>query len=97
MTFAFHSGLDSYGVNTNSMPLRPILKKNLTIRSNETGTKADIEEALNMSASRKIVCEIELIELMDLNVALDRLGAGKILGKLVIDLQSEPESLKSLL
>ena len=77
------------------MPLRPVLKKNLTIRSNETGTKADIEEALKMSASGKIVCEVEVMKLMDLNLALDRLSAGKVLGKLVVDLQSGLEGLKS--
>lgn len=79
------------------MPLRPVLKKNLTIRSNETGTRADMENTLSVSGSGKIVCEIELIKLTDLNVALDRLQAGKVLGKLVIDLQAGPEVMKSLL
>ena len=89
--------MDSDVMNLDSMPLRPVLKKNLTIRSNETGTKADIEEALNISVSGKILCEVEVMKLMDLNVALDRVQAGKVLGKLVVDLRSEPESLKSLL
>ena len=88
--------VESDTVNMTSMPLRPILKKNLTIRSNETGTKADIEEALNISASGKVVCQVKLIRLLDLNIALDRLQAGKVLGKLVIDLQSKPRSLKPL-
>ena len=79
------------------MPLRPVLKKNLTIRSNETGTKADIEEALSISASGGIVCEIEVMKLKDLNVALDRLQSGKVLGKLVVDLHFEMDGLKSLL
>ena len=89
--------MKSDAMNMNSMPLRPILKKNLTIRSNETGTRADIEEALSISASGKIYCEIELIKLTDLNVALNRLQAGKVLGKLVIDLQAGQENLRSLL
>ena len=89
--------MKSDAINMNSMPLRPILKKNLTIRSNETGTRADIEKALSISASGKISCEIELIKLTDLNVALDRLQAGKVLGKLVIDLQAGQENLRSLL
>ena len=79
------------------MPLRPVLKKNLIIRSNETGTKADMEEALNLSASGEIVCEVELKKLVDLNIALDRLQAGKVLGKLVLDLRFDSENLKSLL
>ena len=87
--------LDSDVITTNSMPLRPVLKKNLTIQSNETGTKADIEEALKISASGKIVCEVEVMKLKDLNAALDRLQAGEVLGKLVVDLQSDLESPKS--
>jgi alcohol dehydrogenase, propanol-preferring len=79
------------------MPLRPVLKKNLTIRSNETGTRVDMEEALNLSASGKFVCEVELVKLVDLNIALDRLQAGKVLGKLVLDLRSDSENLKSML
>ena len=71
-----------------------MLKKNLTIRSNETGTKADIEEALRISAAGKISCEVELLELQDLNEALDRLQAGKVLGKLVLCLNSGIEDFK---
>ena len=71
------------------MSLRPILKKNLMIRSNQTGTRADIEQALEMSLTGKIVCEVEIMKLRDLNIALDRLQSGKFLGKIVLDLQSE--------
>ena len=71
------------------MPLRPILKKDLTVRSNETGTKADIEEALRISASGKVTCEIEVMRLKDLNIALDRLETGQVVGKLVLDLSEE--------
>ena len=73
------------------MPLRHILKKNLTIRSNQTGTKSDIEEALRISASGEIVCETEILRLRDLNAALDRMQKGSVLGKLILDLRSEVE------
>ena len=78
------------------MPLRPILKKNLTIRSNETGTKADIEETLRISAAGKTRCEVEVLQLQDLNLALDRLKGGRLLGKLVLDLRPEAEPRASL-
>ena len=77
-----------------SMPFRPVLSKGLTIRSNATGTKADVEEALRKSASGKIIPEIEILKLRDLNEALDRLQAGKVLGKLVVDLSCDTEPLK---
>jgi propanol-preferring alcohol dehydrogenase len=74
------------------MPLRHVLKKNLTVRSNQTGKKSDIEEALRISASGKIICETEILRLRDLNAALDRVEKGDVLGKLIIDLQSEIEN-----
>ena len=69
------------------MPLRPILKKDLTVRSSETGTKDDIEEALLLSAQGTISGKIQKIGLYELNHALDRVKTGNVLGKIVIDLQ----------
>lgn len=69
------------------MPLRPVLKKDLTVRSSETGTKSDIEEALTLSANGTVFSKIQTIDLLDLNNALDRLKAGNVLGKLVLDLR----------
>jgi alcohol dehydrogenase, propanol-preferring len=70
------------------MPLRPILKKDLTIRSNETGTKTDMIEAIKISASGQVKCETEVMGLHDLNIALDKLKRGEMLGKIVLDLRS---------
>ena len=71
------------------MPLRPVLKKDLSIRSHETGTKAEIEEALHWSANGTIEAQIEILDLLDLNLALDRVESGNVLGKLVLDLTKE--------
>lgn len=71
---------------SNSFPLRPILKKDLLVRSSETGTKQDVEEALQLAADGIVSSKIEMLDLFDLNVALDRLKAG-VLGKLVLDLR----------
>ncbi len=71
-----------------SVFLRPILQKDLTVRSSQTGTIADIEAALKLSADGTIVNHIEVFSLDKLNCALDRLKAGEVLGKLVIDLRS---------
>ena len=68
------------------MPLRPILKKDLLVRSTETGTKQDIQEALQLTADGIIGSKIEMMDLLDLNFALGRLKSG-VLGKLVLDLR----------
>jgi propanol-preferring alcohol dehydrogenase len=70
-----------------SMPLRPILKKNLLIRSSQTGTKADIQEALKLCAAGKVTPVFEITKLDSLNEALDRVKAGKVDGKLVLDMR----------
>ncbi len=59
----------------------------MIIRSTQTGTKADIEEVLQFTAKDIVRSEIELLGLLDLNQALDRLKSGSVLGKLVLDLR----------
>lgn len=76
-------------LTTRSFPLRPILKKDLTIRSNETGTKADIEACMQLSAAGKVKCEVEVMGILKLNEAMDRVKLGGVLGKLVLDLRVE--------
>lgn len=68
------------------MPLRPILKKNLVIRSNQTGTTADNRAALDLCAQGKVVPQIDIISLQDLDEALNKMKSCKTLGKFVIDL-----------
>lgn len=70
------------------MPLRPILKKDLVIRSNETGTKADMKAALEICAMGKVTPELQLLGLKDINDALDKIKSGKVMGKIVLDLKS---------
>lgn len=72
-----------------SFPLRPILRKNLTLTSNQTGTKEDIEAAMQISADGHVACEIEVMALSELDVALERLKRGEVLGKLVLDVRPE--------
>lgn len=69
------------------MPLRPILKRHLTIRSSQTGTKADIEEALQYTVSGLVRGRTEVMDIVELNEALDRIKKGRVRGKLVVDLR----------
>ena len=71
-----------------SMPLRPILKKDLVIRSNETGTKAHMKTALEICAAGKVKPELEMLDLKDINNALDSIKSGKVMGKVVLDLKT---------
>ncbi|OQV05500.1 hypothetical protein CLAIMM_10227 [Cladophialophora immunda] len=83
----FGAHIMAVGIGNAHMSLRPILNKNLVVRSNETGTKADILLALDLCVQGKVVPELEIIELDDINIALDRIKSGKVMGKLVVDLQ----------
>ncbi|RFU27321.1 hypothetical protein B7463_g9024, partial [Scytalidium lignicola] len=56
--------------------------------SNQTGTKDDIIEALKLSVSGQVNCNVEVMKLGELNEALDKLQQGKVLGKIVVDLKS---------
>lgn len=75
------------------MPLRPILKKDLTIRSTETGKKRDIEEALCLTAKGVVTGRVQMMELGNLNQALDRVKSGSVMGKLVLDLRHNGRAL----
>ncbi|EXJ68152.1 uncharacterized protein A1O5_08767 [Cladophialophora psammophila CBS 110553] len=69
------------------MSLRPLLRKDLLVRSNQTGTKRDMKEALQIFAASRVVPELEVVDLRDINVALDRIRHGEVMGKLVADLR----------
>ena len=69
------------------MPLKFIIEKDLKVRSNRTGSKEDMKRAMQASAAGKITSKIEILKLEDLNLAMDRIKAGKVLGKLVVDLR----------
>ncbi|KAK4949910.1 hypothetical protein LTR10_011752 [Elasticomyces elasticus] len=85
----FKAQIMAVGIGNSCMSLRPILKKDLIIRSNETGTKADMQSALDICAQGKVVPEVEMVELGDINAALDRVKSGQVMGKLILDLGSE--------
>lgn len=72
-----------------SVSLRPILKKKLVVRSNQTGTKADIEEAMRISASGSVTSKIVMMSLSKIDTALNRVKEGGVLGKIILDLSSE--------
>ncbi|OAG39966.1 hypothetical protein AYO21_05839 [Fonsecaea monophora] len=83
----FGAQIMAIGIGNLHMSLRPLLKKDLLVRSNQTGTKTDMKEALALFAAGKVVPELEVVELGDINGALDRIKRGDVMGKLVADLR----------
>ena len=83
---SMESGLIRDLMFTSSMSLRPLLKKGLTIRSNQTGRIQDIVDALELSVAGKVTSKVEVLQLVQLNEALDRVKSGNVVGKLVVDL-----------
>ncbi|KAF9892276.1 alcohol dehydrogenase [Aspergillus nanangensis] len=84
----FGGQIMAVGIGNCHISLRPILRKNLIVRSNQTGTKADIEEAMRISASGKVKPKVQLMSLASVNEALGKVKAGGVLGKLVLDVSS---------
>lgn len=83
----FGARIMAVGIGSCHMPLRPLLQKALTVYSNQTGTKDDMQEALKMTVDGKVKCRVEVMKLENLNLALDRVKGGRVLGKLVVDLR----------
>lgn len=83
------------GIGNCHFPLRPILQKDLTVRSSETGTIGDIEEALSLTARGIVKSRVEMVSLSNLNEAMDRLKTGSAAGKLVVDLRNPPNGMAS--
>lgn len=69
-----------------SLPLRPILQKDITVSSSQTGTISDIQEALQITADGNVKPQLSLLSLRDVNVALEKIKRGEVLGKLVLSL-----------
>ncbi|KAJ9606754.1 hypothetical protein H2200_008763 [Cladophialophora chaetospira] len=82
----FGAQIMAIGIGNLHMALRPLLKKNIIVRSNQTGTKVEMKEALEFLASGKVVPELELVDLKDINEALDMIEQGKVMGKIVASL-----------
>ncbi|KAL3448205.1 alcohol dehydrogenase 1 [Aspergillus insuetus] len=81
------------GIGNCHVSLRPILRKDLIVRSNQTGTKAEIEEAMRISALGWVRPKIQMMTLSNINEALDRVKEGRVLGKLVLDVSADSKAL----
>jgi len=58
----------------------------LTIRGSIVGTRLDLQEALDFAAAEKVRATVTTARLEDVNQVLDRLRAGTVEGRVVLDL-----------
>jgi propanol-preferring alcohol dehydrogenase len=58
----------------------------LTIRGSIVGTRLDLQEALDFAAAEKVRATVTTARLEDVNAVLDRLRAGTVEGRVVLDL-----------
>jgi propanol-preferring alcohol dehydrogenase len=67
-----------------SLPLFDVVLKRITIRGSLVGTREDLQEALKLSADSGARAHVQTQPLATANDALDRLRAGKVLGRIVL-------------
>ena len=67
-------------------PIFDVVLKRLTIRGSIVGTRKDLAEAIAFAANGKVRAEIRTAKLEDINTIFDDLKAGKVEGRMVLDL-----------
>lgn len=67
-------------------PLFDVVLKRITIRGSLVGTRQDLREALQFAADGKVRADYHLAPLSSINAVFTRLCAGKIEGRVVLDL-----------
>lgn len=73
-------------------PIFDVVLKRITLRGSIVGTRRDLDEAIAFAAEGKVRAEITKAPLSDINAILARLKAGKIDGRMVLDLTAPIET-----
>ena len=68
-----------------TLPIRASVAKGLRVLTSAVGTRQDLREVLALAASGKIKTVGESLRLEDINSAFDRMRAGTISGRLVVE------------
>ncbi len=66
-------------------PIFDVVLKRITIRGSIVGTRRDLDEAVGFAVDGKVKAEISKAPLSDINAIFDRMKAGKIDGRVVLD------------
>ena len=70
-------------------PIFDVVLKRLTIRGSIVGTRMDMAEALEFAAAGKVRVAIDRQPLSSINAVFDRMRAGTITGRVVLDIMKE--------
>jgi len=67
-------------------PIFEVVLKRLTIRGSIVGTRKDLIETLDFASRGLIKCSVELDKLENINTVFENLRAGRIQGRVVLDI-----------
>ena len=73
-------------------PIFEVVLKRLTIRGSIVGTRKDLVETLDFAARGLIKCTVELDQLENINTVFDNLRAGRIQGRVVLNISGDCDS-----
>ena len=68
------------------MPIFDVVLKRVTVRGSIVGTRRDLDEAIAFAADGKVKAEVTKVPLSQINDVFERMKAGKIDGRMVLDL-----------
>ncbi|MBC9875816.1 alcohol dehydrogenase AdhP [Bradyrhizobium sp. INPA01-394B] len=66
-------------------PIFDVVLKRITVRGSIVGTRRDLDEAIGFAAEGKVKAEVTKVPLAKINDVFDRMKAGKIDGRMVLD------------
>ena len=66
-------------------PIFDVVLKRITVRGSIVGTRRDLDEAIAFAADGKVKAEVTKVPLAEINNVFDRMKAGKIDGRMVLD------------
>ena len=66
-------------------PIFDVVLKRITVRGSIVGTRRDLDEAIAFAADGKVKAEVTKVPLAEINDVFDRMKAGKIEGRMVLD------------
>lgn len=66
-------------------PIFDVVLKRITVRGSIVGTRRDLDEAIAFAAAGKVKAEVAKVPLAEINDVFDRMKAGKIDGRMVLD------------
>lgn len=66
-------------------PIFDVVLKRITVRGSIVGTRRDLDEAIAFAADGKVKAEVTKVPLAQINEVFDRMKAGKIDGRMVLD------------